>query len=68
LGSAWCRHGKEILAADGLSPAMEKHSSRRSLSAGNVVFDDVHWFYLETTKAGTLLPRPLLDVGQILTP
>jgi len=51
LGPARCRHGKEILAADGFGSAMEKHSTRRSLSAGLRVFDDVHWFCLETTQA-----------------
>ena len=52
-GSQWCRHGKEILAADGLGSAVEKHSSRGSLNAGLRVFYDVHGIVgVETTKAG----------------
>jgi hypothetical protein len=50
-GSTWCRDRKEILAADGLGSAVKQHSSRRSLGAGLRVFDDVHRFCVETTKA-----------------
>jgi hypothetical protein len=42
LGSGWCRHGEEFLAADGLGSAVKQHPTHRSLSAGLRVFDDVH--------------------------
>jgi hypothetical protein len=44
-GSARCRDRKEILAADGLGSAVEKHATRRSLCARNVMFDDVHLYF-----------------------
>ena len=61
-GPLWCRHGKEILSANGLGAAMKKHSSRGSLGAGLRIFDDVHGvLILKRQRPGTFFcPQPPL--------